>query len=262
MKPSISIHSLSRIVILFFLSFLLESCGGSGKAGSTAPPPAETTIPAPAPQAAPHANGSPDSTQMNHQNSEPAFQGVPAEIAYNYPRTLIQNETKLVTVRASIYTDKNTAVQEVKMVALSSDSDITDNSNITDVIGCSVYDSLTVTIDDPDGDFQVKAQDCTARQKIDRKNGAVWQWSVNAKSTNKTGRLIINIDPQQAGLAKIEAKTIKIKIKLESFQDRLREYENYILGSTVLLGIILIPTIRYFGKRYFDNKKAVNNESN
>jgi hypothetical protein len=182
-----------------------------------------------------------------------------ANIAYSYFTTIKRNDLKHISAYLSI-TQPEAAVKEIlrkiertqRINSENEDSSIINSLNIP-----LVYDYVEINLLDPAADYTIsKVGHNNDKQKIDTINGNKWDWTVLTKTNKKDTRLILKITAYLPNASEeLENRSIPIRIKLE--QGILRKLWATLLDDPkYLLTAILIPLIAFFGKRYFDQKKA------
>jgi hypothetical protein len=187
-----------------------------------------------------------------------------ASIAYSYFTTIQRTELKHISAYLSINTpeakvrDTLRKIERIQRIQ----SEKEDSSIINSLSLPLVYDYVEINLMDPAGDYTItKVGHNNDKQLIDTIKGNQWDWTVMTKTNKKTTKLILKITAYLPNASEeLENRSIPIRIKLE--QNMLRKIWAVLLDDPkYLLSAILIPLFAFFGKRYFDKKKAANRES-
>jgi hypothetical protein len=118
------------------------------------------------------------------------------------------------------------------------------------------YKFLTITLNDPDKNFNIDTLGIQSRQLVDTIDQTRWQWSVTPRTSIKNARLILKVVAEKEdGVQKnIDTREIAIAIQLET--NVWRELVTWLRNNPEkLLVLILLPVAAYFGRRIFDRKK-------
>jgi hypothetical protein len=187
-----------------------------------------------------------------------------ASIAYSYFTNIKRTELKHISAYLSITKPEAEARDTLRKIERVQriQSEEEDSSIINSLTIPLVYDYIEMNLLDPAGDYIItKVGHNNDKQLIDTVKGNKWDWTVMTKTNKKITRLILKITAYMPNASeKLEDRSIPIRIKLE--QNILRKLWTVLLDDPkYLLSAILIPLFAFFGKRYFDQKKAAKKET-
>jgi hypothetical protein len=190
-----------------------------------------------------------------------------AVLGYSYFTHMRQNETRSIyaQVKAINITDAINKIAEDVMMDLKDVNNQIKPTRKSDTASYFTdkniyyYKYLTITLNDPDGNFKIDSSENNQRQEIDIANDEknVWHWAVTPKTSVSNARLFIRvIAEKEDGVKKtIDTREIAINIQLETnFWRTLIDW--LVKNPEKLLVLILIPLVAYFGKKIFDRNKA------
>jgi hypothetical protein len=190
-----------------------------------------------------------------------------AVLGYSYFSRMRQNETRSIyaQVKAINVTDAiNKVTQDVMMDLKDVNTQIkpirkSDTASYFTDKNIYYYKYLTITLNDPDGNFKIDSSENNQRQEIDTSNDEknVWHWAVTPKTSVSNARLFIRVVAEKEdGIKKtIDTREIAINIQLETnFWRTLIDW--LVKNPEKLLVLILIPLIAYFGKKIFERNKT------
>jgi hypothetical protein len=182
-----------------------------------------------------------------------------ASIAYSYFTTIQRTELKHISAYLSINTPEAKVRDTLRTIERTQriESKEEDSSIINSLSLPLVYNDVEINLLDPAGDYTItKVGHNNDKQRIDTVKGNIWDWTVMTKSNKKTTKLILKITAYLPNASEeLENRSIPIRIKLE--QNIVRKLWAALLDDPkYLLSAILLPLIAFFGKRYFDRRKA------
>jgi hypothetical protein len=190
-----------------------------------------------------------------------------AILGYSYFTHMRQNETRSIyaQVKAINVTDVINKVAEDVMMDLKDVNNQIKPTRKSDTASYFTdkniyyYKYLTITLNDPDGNFKIDSSESNQRQEIDTANDEknVWHWAVTPKTSVSNARLFIRvIAEKEDGVKKtIDTREIAINIQLETnFWRTLIDW--LVKNPEKLLVLILVPLVAYFGKKIFDRNKT------
>jgi hypothetical protein len=182
-----------------------------------------------------------------------------ANIAYSYFTTIKRNEVKHIMAYLSINKPEAKVKDTLRQIERTStvNSENEDSSIINSLYIPLVYESIEISLIDLAGDYSITPTGHTSnKQRIDTVKGNKWDWSIITKTDKPSTTLILKITAYLSGdREELERREIPIRIKLE--QNIIRKLWATLLDDPkYFLTVILVPLFAYFGKRYFDKKKA------
>jgi hypothetical protein len=119
-----------------------------------------------------------------------------------------------------------------------------------------LYKSIKVSLINPDSSFLCERTFGEEWQEVDSTCDNRWRWNVIPVTNLPKARLIIKVTAQtpEGQVKDIDDKTFQIKVTLNNRQ-MFRDWWLYLRdNSSVVITVILIPLIAFFGKRYFERK--------
>ena len=162
----------------------------------------------------------------------------------------VNKDSKISRLADSIITDLKILNSQVKPERKSDTASYFTKENIY------YYKYLTITLNDPDKNFNIDTLGIHSRQLIDTAEQTSWQWAVTPKTSIKNTRMILKVVAEKEnGMQKtIDTREIAIAIQLET--NVWRELVTWLRNNPEkLLVLILIPLAAYFGRRVFERKK-------
>jgi hypothetical protein len=182
-----------------------------------------------------------------------------ARLAYNCPAEMRRNESKDINVYVSLANPPGVMRDNLlRIVTLQQDPgtsrQVRDSVVVTDV---SVYHRLRVDLLDPDSAFRVKRVFGEAWQTVDSAADNRWRWNVVAITNARTAKLVVKViaETPEGATRDIDDRTFYIRIKMVGLGQVIRSWLVYLQDNPgMVITVILIPLIGYFGKRYFDRR--------
>lgn len=187
-----------------------------------------------------------------------------ANIAYSYFNTIKRNEVKHIMAYLSINKPQAKVRDTLRQIERTETVNSTDeDSSIINSLHIPlVYEHVEISIQDPAGDYSIQpVGHASNKQRIDTIRGNKWDWSIVTKTDKPSTTLILKITAYLPdSTEELENRKIPIRIKLE--QNVIRKLWATLLDDPkYFLTVILVPLIGYFGKKYFDKRKAAKQEN-
>lgn len=182
-----------------------------------------------------------------------------ARLGYNFPPEMKRNESKDINVYVSLVNTSGVVRENLmRIVTLQQNSrtgePIRDSILVADI---SVYSRLRVDLLDPDSAFRVKRVFGEVWQIIDSTGDNRWRWNVVARTDARRAKLVVKViaETPEGATRDIDDRTFFIRIKMVGFGQVIRSWLVYLQDNPgMVLTVILIPLIGYFGKRYLDRR--------
>ena len=182
-----------------------------------------------------------------------------ARLAYNYSSEMKRDVSEDINVYVSIV-NSGSFVKDTLMKIVAQQKNPNNHKTKADSIVCAnilLYKRIKVELIDPESSFKIDSVYGNAWQDVDSIGDNRWRWSVIPLTNHPMAKLVIKVVAKTpAGAVEdIDDRTFYIKVKMTGWMQMLRDWWIYLQDHPELVvTVILIPVIAYFGKRYFDRK--------
>jgi hypothetical protein len=181
-----------------------------------------------------------------------------ARLGYTYFNTIKRNEVKNIRAYLSIRFPESKVRDTLRQIERRQEISRTDDdSSIINTLDIRLYDYVEINLLDPAKDYTITPVNHTIdKQKVDTLRGNSWGWTVLTKTDKKITTLILKVTAYMPdSTLELDNRSIPIRIKLE--KNIIRKLWTVLLDDPKnFLWVILVPLAAFFGKRYFDRKKA------
>lgn len=253
---------------LFTISLVtMMSCGGPKSESTIAPPPPPDTEMAKSDSVAGNENHTASvDTTIRHNISIPEHAMhvmTPAKrsarMAYSYCPEMKRNEAADVNVYVSIVNPTSVVVDNLMHIVEQQHNPATGKKDVDSIIATNIllYRRMKVELIDPESAFKVTQVYGEQWQEVDSMGDNRWRWSVVPQTDAKEAKLIIKVvaETPEGVVKDIDDRTFYVKVKLANPDDVVRSWWSYLTDNpAMVITVILIPLIAFFGKRYFDRK--------
>lgn len=182
-----------------------------------------------------------------------------ARLAYSYYPEMTRYESKDINVYVSIVKSvnlvKDTLIKIITLQQNASTGKVYMDSIVTSEI--PIYKRIRVDLLDPDSSFKIKKLFGETWQDVDSTGDNRWRWNVTPITNALQAKLVIKvIAVTPNGVTKdIDDKTFFIKVKMMGTCQLIRSWWAYLQDNPgIVVTVILVPLIAFFGKRFFDRK--------
>ena len=247
------------IVLCFATAIALISCGGQ-----TSEPPSEYTV-------MPDTVASIETTPSAHDSTVSAVAPTPvhavpmrlqkrsARLAYSYCSEMKRNESSDVNVYVSVVNPASVVVDTLMKIVAAQHNPQTGKVDKDSVVSTNIllYKRIKIELIDPDSAFRIKQVYGEPWQEVDSSADTRWRWSVVPLTDAKQAKLILKVvaETPEGTVKDIDDRTFYVKVKLAPPTQMVRSWWSYLQDNPALVvTVILIPLIAFFGKRYFDRK--------
>ncbi len=184
-----------------------------------------------------------------------------ARMAYSYCPEMKRNEAADVNVYVSIVNPTSVVVDNLMRIVAQQHNPTTGKSDADSIIATNIllYKRMKVVLIDPESAFKIDSVYGKQWQTVDSMGDNRWRWSVIPKTDAKAAKLIIKVvaETPEGVIKDIDDRTFYVKVKLTPPIVVVRSWWSYLTDNpAMVVTVILIPLIAYFGKRYFDRKKG------
>lgn len=190
-----------------------------------------------------------------------------AVLGYSYFKNMRYDETRSINVYVSVINSISKVIDTLREI--NSEIPPSRKNDTASIITKSVitknillYKYLTVSLIDPDSNFNIKGIHDNDRQQIDSTADNSWAWSVTPKTKKSHVRLVLKViaEKQDGSLEPFGARNIPIDISVDTGIFRaiyLWLYSN----PDKALAIVLIPLIGFFWRQLAAIFRRPNNGS-
>jgi hypothetical protein len=186
-----------------------------------------------------------------HAQSKPKEKS--ASMGYSYPYNIKRNATRNINVYVTVHHPESAAkdtilrtLAEQKVMVSGTDSDV------VEVISIPVYQKIGVWLIDPDSLFHKTRIDDEV-QVIDAVHGNHWRWTISTSTDRPSGTLVLKTHTFGPN-GRFKDKNIVIPVVIDN-EGYFRRLWIYLLDNPALLiTLLILPVLAYFGKRLLDRK--------
>lgn len=182
-----------------------------------------------------------------------------ASLAYNFPAEMKRNVSEDINVYVSLV-NSGSFVKDtlMKIIARQKNPD-TGKSKTDSIVTTNIllYKRLKIELIDPDSAFRIKQIYGNDWQEVDSTGDNRWRWNVVPLTNLPEAKLVIKVVAETPSGAQkdIDDRTFYIRIKMTGPFQMIRSWLTYLQDNPgLVLTVILIPLIAFFGKRYFERR--------
>src|SRR5687768_1641390 len=265
-KNSFFLFFLLAFVILLFL----HSCNNSAQnaddsamdtALSAPVETAETEVPSATENNRPNTADSsmlaPPISEPDTVSTFPPEVGKSAVLGYSYPESIRRKEVKNVNAFLTVNLPESKVRDTLKKITEKQLRHLR-KDDTTHIIteNLILYEEVEVQLIDPGSIFKITPV-FPENQKVDTIRGNRWRWSITTMTDQVFGDLILKVSVKNPNTKpeRLEDHSFQITVEVDAPTSVLRRGWLFLMDNPgVVVTVILVPLIAFFGKRYFEKR--------
>jgi hypothetical protein len=261
-KSNFFLSCLAAFVIVLFVYSCNNSANYDEHSSDSVSAPeqsAGTTVPSPSPVDSSSSNNTGSMTRPAPDTvaTFPPEVGKSAVLGYSYPERIRRKEVKNVNAFLTVNLPESKVRDTLKKITEKQLRQL-QKDDTTHILteNLILYEEVEVQLIDPGSVFTITPV-FPESQKVDTIRGNRWRWSLTTTTDQVFGDLILKVTVKNPNTnpERLEDHSFQITVEVDPPISILRRSWLFLMDNPgVVVTVILIPLIAFFGKRYFDRR--------